>query len=279
MAYVMKPKPKPLSLPPGMAAAATAAAGGTATKNPGWRDNTFTNTGLLNAKGQPITTAMTGNQVIATLLAQNKLPKNNLSQMNRSLASLNNYKLGAIPGQTSASTADVQAWSNYLAKTDIQRGADLTKPVDMTAAITADLNAIKGPIGTTPWALNTTRDSTTFDKPNVNASQKVVNDVFTSLLGRAASPKELAQYGQAYTNYAAQNPTNVGHGDTTYSVYGPGDRLIKSGINDTSTSNNLTEQGFVENQLKATQDYSTAEGGNYFDAMVNALQGKARSSI
>ena len=279
MAYTKKTNPK-ITLDPAVAAAAAAAAGGsTATKNPGWRNNTFTNTGLLDAKGQPITAPMTGNQVIATFLAQNKLPKNNLSSITRRLAALNYYNLGATPGQTSVSTPDAEALARYLAKIDIQRGSNLSNPVDFNASMTNDMNAATNPQSISPWAINTIRDSKSFDQPNVNASQQVVNDVFTSLLGRAATPKELQQYGNAYTQYAAKNPTNVGHGDTTYQVVGPTQRLLKSNMNDTSVSNNLTEQGFVENQLKATQAYSTAEGGNYFDAMMNALQGRARSSI
>jgi hypothetical protein len=123
----------------------------------------------------------------------------------------------------------------------------------------------------------TTINRTVTDQPNVEASKATINDVFLTLLGRSATEKEIQGYTQKYLNYAAQNPTSRTTGETSYTTSqvptssgGVVNRVFRGGTSQQDVTNNLTEQAFLQNQVKQSGEYNAfTAAGSAFDMLTN----------
>lgn len=115
------------------------------------------------------------------------------------------------------------------------------------------------------------RVSTSFDSPDFNTTQAITNNIYQNLMGRDATPAEVAQYHQQYLAYAANHPTNISHSAIQVT---PGEVPLER--NSTSTSTGLSESDFIGNLIKGTaesKDYRAAT--TYMDA-INSEIAKAR---
>ena len=107
------------------------------------------------------------------------------------------------------------------------------------------------------------RYSTSYDRPDVGATQNVVNTVYQNLMGRNATSAEVQGYHQQYLQYAASHPSS-----TTATA------LDESGQFRSSTTVNTgeSESDFIKNLVQGnaeSQDYQKAT--TYFDAMRSAM--------
>jgi len=103
--------------------------------------------------------------------------------------------------------------------------------------------------------------------------------MFNDLLGRNATSDEISRYTDAYTKYAAANPVSTTTGGSTYGLIqvptasgsgtGVTNRLLKSSQNETTTSTGLSEQDYIQNQIRQSGEYGAAQGaGKAFDNLM-----------
>jgi len=234
--------------------------------------NSFDTSGLpiYDQNGNAIKGVLTGSQILETVntLAQN--PNSNLDGLKTALSNLGIYG-ASKPSKTGWDTNDNFALARYLQKEDLARSG--TAPVPIGSNLTADIGRLNGT--TNPYAINTSGWSKSFDQPNIQASQKVINDMFDTYLGRGATQSEIDYYTGQYLKYAAANPTSSGVNTATY-LPKPGSLtgLLKANTTDTSTANNLTEQAYIQNQIQQSGDYKAYQAaGQAFDM----LQAKAKA--
>jgi hypothetical protein len=135
-----------------------------------------------------------------------------------------------------------------------------------------------GSLNASAQGLPTTSISRTVtDQPNVEASKATINDVFLTLLGRTASEKEIQGYTQKYLDYAAKNPTSSTTGATSYTTASvptssgtTTNRIFRGGTSQQDITNNLTEQAFLQNQVKQSGEYNAfTAAGSAFDMLTN----------
>ena len=130
-----------------------------------------------------------------------------------------------------------------------------------TATGTGKYTAAPPPAGKTKTSVP--RYSTSYDRPDLGATQNVVNSVYQNLMGRNATVSEIQSYHQQYLQYAASHPSS-----TTATA------LDESGQFRASTSVNTgeSESDFIKNLVQGnaeSQDYQKAT--TYFDAMRSAM--------
>lgn len=152
-------------------------------------------------------------------------------------------------------------------------------PKGQTASIAAKVTDSINPQDVTPWAINTTINNKDISQPNIQASTNLINTMFNDLLGRNATNDEISRYTDAYTKYAAANPVSTTTGGSTYGIVqvptasgtgvGVTNRLLKSSQNETTTSTGLSEQDYIQNQIRQSGEYGAAQGaGKAFDNLM-----------
>ena len=108
------------------------------------------------------------------------------------------------------------------------------------------------------------RYSASYDRPDINATKAITNNVYQNLMGRDATPAEIQQYHAAYIKYAASHPTSTSSSmiDTTTGVE------RKS----TSTQTGLSESSFIDNLVNGNAESSAYKSATtYMDAMKSAI--------
>lgn len=223
---------------------------------------------LVGPNGKPLTGPVTG----AQLLQYIGLPANQkFLDAYRTLGIAGDFSFDqpSTSGKPNPITAnDKQALEVVMANsTGLSSNYQAGQVADPVGTIKAGIQTIAN----SPWLQPTTISRNTFDQPNVQASNKVVNDIFTTLLGRGATDSELQAYANAYTKYASANPTTTETGTVKYAeATNPSGNLtrMKSAQNYTDTSNNLTEQAYVENQVRNSGNYNAyTAASTAFDMM------------
>ena len=125
--------------------------------------------------------------------------------------------------------------------------------------------------------ISSTINNKSFDQPNIEASKNTINNIFLDMLGRQASDSEVNKYASQYLDYAAKNPTSKTSGSYDYG-YIPtpsgGQRLQRQSTNETSTQNNLNEQGYIQNQLRDSVDYKTYSAADSAFSFLKNLAGQ-----
>jgi len=125
-------------------------------------------------------------------------------------------------------------------------------------------NAAHTPVGKT----SIPRYSTSYDRPDLGATQNVVNTVYQNLMGRNATAYEIQGYHQQYLQYASSHPSSSGSSIANVDPT-TGQEISTTS---TSTSGGMNERDFVNNLVQGNaefQDYQKAT--TYFDAMRSAM--------
>lgn len=211
---------------------------------------------LIGPNGKAITTPVTGQQFLDYI----SLPANQkFLDAYRALGIAGDFPFDppSANGKVNKITAnDKAALQIVMANaTGLSSNYVAGQPADPVGTIKAGIQSIAN----SPWLQPTTISRNTFDQPNVQASNKVVNDIFTTLLGRGATDSELQAYANAYTKYAAANPITTESGTVKYTeATNPSGNLarMKSSQDYTDVQNNLNEQAFVENQVRNSGEYN-----------------------
>ncbi len=108
------------------------------------------------------------------------------------------------------------------------------------------------------------RYSASYDRPDINTTKAITNNVYQNLMGRDATPAEIQQYHAAYVKYAASHPTSTSSSmiDTTTGVE------RKS----TSTQTGLSESSFIDNLVNGKAESKAYKSATtYMDAMKSAI--------
>jgi len=226
---------------------------------------------MVGSDGKPLPSTVDGLTYMASLfLSANQnmadtLRTNAAAGGYYDAAGIKNYQLKLGSKFT---TADATALQGAM-----QQASNPTSGLSQGAPV--DIRAFMGQqdsIASSPYFANSTYSRISRDQPNVVASNNVVNDLFLQFMGRKASDQELAAYGNAYLKYAAANPTMNETGSTSYTpatnpTSGTVSR-VKSGQTYNSTSNDLTENQFVENSIRQSGEYNAyTAAGTAFDMM------------
>ena len=237
-----------------------------------------TQLGLKDSQGKPLPATITGQQFKDAIA--NKYNTAVAESLKSSAAALKYIPSGAALTPTgSVSPAEINAITNFVSagyyNTNVGTPIKILDTIKglKDGSLAASANA-------TPWTLPSTISRTTFDQPNIEASKATINDVFLGLLGRSATDKEVQQYTQKYLNYAAKNPTTSTVGSNDYKTITvptasgtTSSRLFRGSSTEQSTSNNLTEQAFLQNQVKSSGEYNAfTAAGSAFDMMTKMAQ-------
>lgn len=121
-----------------------------------------------------------------------------------------------------------------------------------------------------------TGSSAHYDRPDYNATQAITNSIYQNLMGRDATPNEIAKYHQMYVQYAATHPTSFSSSTSSSSSVDTGGNVTTSQSGGTTSATNLTENDFISNLIRGnaeSKDYQAATG--YMDAVQNEIS-KAR---
>jgi hypothetical protein len=145
---------------------------------------------------------------------------------------------------------------------------------------TLDVSKIFNDIKTGAYAgsdIKSTIDIKQYDQPNIEASKNTINNIFLDMLGRQATDKEINKYANQYLQYAAKNPTSKTTGQYDYG-YIPtpagGQRLQRQSTQETGVQNNLTEQAYIQNQLRDSVDYKTYAAADTAFSFLKNLAGQ-----
>ena len=109
----------------------------------------------------------------------------------------------------------------------------------------------------------TPRYSSSFDRPDINATKVITNSIYQRLMGRDATEAEIIKYHNDYLNYAASHPTSS---STTM--------MDETGSyrSSTSTQTGLSESDYITNLVRGSADAKEYQAATtYFDAMANAM--------
>jgi hypothetical protein len=218
---------------------------------------------LVDEKGKALTTAVKGSDLVRLAsLKQNQA----WLDAQRTLGIQGNYAFDAVgkPASQKDATALITAMTSATSQLS---GYQQGQPADLNNTLkTAAQN-----VANSPWLQPTQISRTNFDRPDVVASNKVVNDLFLGLLGRKASDKELQAYGASYLKYAGSRPTSSETGTIAYTeATNPSGNLtrMKSAQDYKSVQNNLKEQDYVENQVRNSGEYNAyTAASTAFDLM------------
>jgi hypothetical protein len=218
---------------------------------------------LVDAKGKPLTTPVKGSDLLQLV----GLPQNQAwLDAQRTVGLQGNYTFDAVGKPASAKdkaalivamTGATSQLSNYVEG----------QPADLSGVLKTSAQSVAN----SPWLQPTQISRVNIDRPDVQASNKVVNDLFLSLLGRKASDKELEAYGQSYLKYAGSRPTSTETGTISYTEgVNPSGNLtrMKSAQDYKSVQNNLTESAYTENQIRNSGEYNAyTAASTAFDLM------------
>ena len=233
---------------------------------------------LKDSQGKPLPVTITGQQFKDAL--SNQYNAGVAEQLKSAAATLKYIPGGAALSPTGSLTpAEANAISRFVS--DGYYNTSLGTPIKILDTIKGLKDgSLAAGANATPWTLPSTISRTTFDQPNIEASKATINDVFLGLLGRSATDKEVQQYTQKYLAYAAKNPTTNTTGANAYKTItvptatgGTSSRLFRGSSSEQTTSNNLTEQAFLQNQVKSTGEYNAfTAAGTAFDMMTKMAQ-------
>ena len=269
-------KKSSIQLPDSLAAAAAAAGGSTNTTSGNKAvmaapvDNT--QLGLKDANGKVLPNTITGQQFKdAIAYKTNAAIADNLKI---EAAKAKYIPTGAVLSPTgSVNPEEINAIGNFISQ------GFYNTPVGTPIKVLDIVKGLKdGSLNASAQGLpSTTINRTVTDQPNVEASKATINDVFLTLLGRTASEKEIQGYTQKYLDYAAKNPTSSTTGQTSYQMAtvptssgGTSNRVFRGGTSQQDTVNNLTEQAFLQNQVKQSGEYNAfTAAGSAFDMLTN----------
>ena len=228
---------------------------------------------VVNGK-QPAT--LTGAQLVTALGD----PANNGGAIKAMVADMGKVP-GALGSLTNVPTDGITALApdqiGYLA--NFAKNAVNATPKGQVASVADAVTKRLSPQSLSPYAINTTISNKDLSQPNIQASTNLINTMFNDLLGRNASDNEIARYTAAYTKYAAANPVSTTTGGSTYGIaqvptasgtgVGVTNRLLKSSQNETTTSTGLSEQDYIQNQIRQSGEYGAAQGaGKAFDNLM-----------
>ena len=276
----IKPKQN-ITVDPSVAAAAAALGGG----------STAATTSVTSAKAQANTPirndygfVVNGKQPATLTLAQLKTaladPTNNapaILKMTMDVAKVPNGPLsafGTISADGTLSPVEQNALGTYAL--GVINTTKAGQPASIADAVTSKLN----PQSISPYAINSTINLKSIDRPDIAAVKATVTDLYEQLLGKKADDAAVAKWAQVYDNYAASRPTSQTSGAVTYGLQtvpsaagGAGsNRLIRSGQNETTTTNNLTASDFIKNQIVDSGDYKAFQASG---AAMNLLTNMA----
>ena len=229
---------------------------------------------LKDAKGQPLPTTITGQQLVDAL-NNTKYNGSQIEDLKQKAASI-----GKIPSNVKLSATGQITPNEIKAITGTLAEAAGTTPKGTPVDVLQHIQDVKDGTGSQSLYPDTKINLKQIDQPNIEASKATVNDVFLSLLGRSASEKEIGQYTQKYLDYAAKNPTSQTTGVNKYSIIATptasgtsSNRLFRGSQNETGVQNNLTEQAFLQNQVKSTGEYNAfTAAGTGFDMLTKMAQ-------
>jgi len=150
------------------------------------------------------------------------------------------------------------------------------QPASIADAVTNRLT----PQSISPYAINSTINLKNIDRPDIAAVKATVTDLYEQLLGKKADDATTTKWAQVYDNYAASRPTSQTTGAVTYGLQtvpsaagGAGsNRLIRSGQQETTVTNNLTASDFIKNQIVDSGDYKAFQASG---AAMNLLTNMA----
>ena len=236
--------------------------------------------GLKDANGKLLPATISGAE-FQKALTNTKYNYGPIEAIKASVATLPGYS-AAFGGKISATGQITPAEINAISSI-VEQGYTNTPQVNGKPA-NLDLSTIISGIkdgsltagaNATPWTVPSTISRTTYDQPNIEASKSLINNVFYDLLGHAASESQIAKYTNDYLAYAAKNPTNKTTGQNNYSTVSvptatgtTTNRLFKGSQVETGVGNNLTEQAYLQNQVKNTGDFNSFQAaGTAFDLM------------
>jgi len=272
---------KTITVDPSVAAAAAALGGG----------STAATTSVTSAKAQANTPirndygfVVNGKQPATLTLAQLKTAladsTNNapaIIKMTRDVGSVPNgplSTLGTITLDGKLSPVEQNALGTYaLGVVNTTKGG---QPASIADAVTSKLT----PQSISPYAINSTINLKNIDRPDIAAVKATVTDLYEQLLGKKADDATTTKWAQVYDNYAASRPTSQTTGAVTYGLQtvpsaagGAGsNRLIRSGQQETTVTNNLTASDFIKNQIVDSGDYKAFQASG---AAMNLLSNMA----
>lgn len=264
-----------IKLPAGLDAAA-AAAGGQPAASKQYLAAPVDNSQLQlkDANGQPLPATITGQQLVDSL-KNTKYNGSQIEGLKQAVASI-----GRIPSNVKLSATGQITPDEIKAITGVLAEAAGTTATGSKVNLVGHLQDVKNGTGAQSLYPDTTINIKQLDQPNIEASKATINDVFLSLLGRSATEKEIGQYTQKYLNYAAKNPTSQTSGVNKYGIIatptasgGTSNRLFRGSQTETGIQNNLTEQAFLQNQVKSTGEYNAfTAAGTGFDMLTKMAQ-------
>jgi hypothetical protein len=264
-----------IKLPASLDAAAAAAGGQTAASKKYLAapvDNSQLQ--LKDAQGQPLPATITGQQLVDSL-NNTKYNGSQIEALKQAVAGI-----GRIPSNVKLSATGQITPDEIKAITGTLAEAAGTTAAGTKVNLVQHIQDVKDGTGLQSLYPDTTINLKQLDQPNIEASKATINDVFLSLLGRSASEKEIGQYTQKYLDYAAKNPTSQTSGVNKYNIIatptasgGTSNRLFRGSQNETGIQNNLTEQAFLQNQVKSTGEYNAfTAAGTGFDMLTKMAQ-------
>lgn len=229
---------------------------------------------LKDAKGQSLPVTITGQQLVDSL-KNTKYNGSQIEALKQAVAGI-----GRIPSNVKLSATGQITPNEIKAITGTLAEAAGTTATGTKVNLVQHIQDVKDGTGSQSLYPDTTINLKQLDQPNIEASKATINDVFLSLLGRSASEKEIGQYTQKYLDYAAKNPTSQTSGVNKYGIIatptasgGTSNRLFRGSQSETGIQNNLTEQAFLQNQVKSTGEYNAfTAAGTGFDMLTKMAQ-------
>lgn len=109
--------------------------------------------------------------------------------------------------------------------------------------------------------------SVSYLKPDITTTTAITNSIYQNLMGRNASPAEIAKYHADFLKYAASHPADI-----SSTAYETGDTGVTLARASQSTATGLSEQNYIENIVSGSADAKEFKAAtDYFDAMRSAM--------
>lgn len=224
--------------------------------------------GFKDANGKPYGPTLTGAQFDSAI----QDTKNNAEAINAAKeafpAYIHQYTGVAISKAGTITGAEAKALQQFA-----QKQATSGQAFSFQQAA-ADIQAGNA---STSLSFPTNYTNTSYDQPNVNASNKVVNDLFLNFLGRGATDAELKAYATSYLNYAKTNPTSQTVGQNFYTQTDIG--RLKTSQASTSVTTGLDEKAFVENQVRNSGNYNAYTAASTAFDLMQKLAASNRAGV
>jgi hypothetical protein len=183
--------------------------------------------------------------------------------------------LGSVTSNGSLTPIEQNVLSNYaLSIVNTTPKGQLASVMD---AVTKKIN----PQSINPYAVSSTINLKSVDRPDIAAVKSTVNDLYEQLLGKKADDATVAKWAQVYDNYAASRPTSQTTGGITYGLQsvptatgGASNRLIRSGQTEKTVTNQLTAENFIKNQIVDSGDYKAFQASGAAMNLLNNMAAK-----